>query len=81
MKKVLIGAALGAVGVAATCIIIKLYKDGKLDGPYNDLHAFASRRKRDFMNAVDRGKNQMEYIKDRVEYGIQSSKEKLTEEE
>ena len=78
MKKVLLGAALGA---AAVYLAIKLHKEGKLDGVYDNLNAFASKAKRDFRNVVDPGKNQVEYLKDRVEYGIQSGKEKLTREE
>ncbi|WP_108822972.1 hypothetical protein [Dysgonomonas sp. Marseille-P4361] len=81
MRKVLIGAAIGAAGVAVTCLLVKLYKEGKFDGACDDLNAFASRRKRDFRNAVDAGKNQLEYIKERVEYGVQSGKEKLVGED
>lgn len=81
MKKVLIGAVLGAASVAATYVIVKMYKEGKFDGPFNDLNTFVSKRKRDLKNVVDTSKNQLEYLKDRVEYGVQSGKEKLSGEE
>lgn len=81
MKNVWLGVALGAAGVAATCLIVKLYKEGRLDGVCNDLNTFVSRRRRDLKNVVDTSKNQLDYMKERVEYGVQSAKEKLNSEE
>ena len=72
MKKVLIGAALGAVALYA---VSRLYKQGKLDGFCDDMNKFASKAKRNLKNVADVGKNQVEYIKDRVEYELNNGKE------
>lgn len=74
MKKILIGAALGA---AAVYVIAKLQKEGKLEHLCDNWNVFSSKAKRDLKNVVDAGKNQVEYIKDRVEYEYQNGKEKL----
>jgi len=75
MKKVLIGAA---VGLAAACVIYRLQKKGAFDGVCDNLNVFANKAKRNIKNAVDVGKNQAEYIRDRVEYEFQNGKEKLS---
>lgn len=74
MKKLLIGAA---VGLTAAGVIYRLYKRGSLDCMCENLDAFTNKAKRNIKNAVDMGKNQAEYIKDRVEYEFQNGKEKL----
>lgn len=67
MKKVLLGAAVGA-GLAY--VVSKLHKQGKLDSFYDDVNKFANKAKRNFNIATDLGKNQVEYIKDRVDYKV-----------
>ncbi|MBD8388028.1 hypothetical protein [Dysgonomonas sp. BGC7] len=76
MKKVLIGAA---VGLAAGYVLYRLYQDGKLDGICDSANKFATKAKRDLKNAVDVSKNQVEYLKERAEYGVNKAKEKLDE--
>jgi ElaB/YqjD/DUF883 family membrane-anchored ribosome-binding protein len=75
MKKVLIGAA---VGLAVGAVVYKLYREGKLDGFCDDMGRLADKTKRNLKNAVDVGKNQAEYIKDRVEHEFQAGKERLS---
>ena len=74
MKKVLVGAA---VGLAAGVVIYKLYQQGKLDGVCDNMNKFALKTKKNFKNAVDVGRNQAEYIKDKLEYEYENGKEKL----
>ena len=74
MKKVLIGTA---IGLAAGYAIYKLAQQGKLDCLCDDVNKFAGKTKRNFKNMVDTGKNQAEYIKDRIEYEYENGKEKL----
>ncbi|MDR2955678.1 MAG: hypothetical protein LBV43_11405 [Prevotella sp.] len=77
MKKILLGSALGLV--AAGAVIYKLKKDGKLDDIFHDLHVYSSKKKRDIKNVIDAGKNQVEYVKDRIEYEFNNGKEMLKE--
>lgn len=72
MKKVLVGAVLGA---AAVYVVARLYKQGKFDGFCDDMNKFAMKAKRNLRNAADVGKNQVEYIKDRIEYEFENGKE------
>ncbi len=72
MKRVLIGATVSAVLVYVAC---KLHQQGKLDGIYDGVNKFAFKAKRNLKNVADAGKNQAEYIKDRVEYEFQNGKE------
>lgn len=74
MKKVLIGAG---VGLGVAYLLYKLYQEGKFEGLCSDADRLALKARRSLKNAVDLGKNQAEYIKDRVEYEYQSGKEKL----
>jgi len=67
MKKILAGAVLG---VAAVYVVSKLHKQGKFDGFCDDMSKFADKAKRNFKNVADIGKNQVEYIKDRIDYEI-----------
>ena len=75
MKKILVGSAIGAV---VGGVVYMLYKQGKLDGVCHDMNKMALKGKRDFKNAVAKGKNHAEYLKDRVEYEFQNGKEKIT---
>lgn len=76
MKKILIGTA---IGLAAGVVIYKLYQQGKLDGVCNDMNKFTGKTKKNFKNLVDVSKNQAEYVKERLEYGFENGKEKLSE--
>lgn len=76
MKKTLVGAA---IGLAASYVVYKMYQQGKLDGVCDSVNRFAGKTKRDLMTAVDAGKNQVEYLKDRAEYGVHKAKEKIDE--
>lgn len=78
MKKVLIGAG---VGLGVAFLLYKLYQEGKLYGLCSDVDRLAMKAKRNLKNAVDVGKNQAEYIKDRIEYEYESGKEKLSKAE
>ncbi|MBK5721091.1 YtxH domain-containing protein [Dysgonomonas sp. Marseille-P4677] len=75
MKKVLIGTV---IGVGVSYALYKLYQQGKLDGICDDMSRFAIKTKRNLKNVVDVGKNQAEYIKERVEHEFQSGKEKFS---
>ncbi|WP_029903417.1 hypothetical protein [Prevotella sp. 10(H)] len=72
MKKVLVGAALGAAAIYA---VSKMYKQGKLNTLCNDVSDMAMKAKRNLRNVADMGKNQVEYVKDRVEYEFTNGKE------
>mgnify|MGYP000915926753 CR=1 FL=1 len=74
MKKLLIGAA---VGIGVSYALYKLYEQGKFDGLCEDANRLALKAKKDFKNAVDTGKNQAEYLKDRISQEVQNGKEKL----
>ncbi|NDV79969.1 hypothetical protein [Dysgonomonas sp. 511] len=76
MKKIIAGAV---VGLAASFVAYRLYKQGKFDGMYEDLHKFADKTKRDLKNVVDVSKNQVEYLKGRAEHEISKAKEKVDE--
>lgn len=43
------------------------------------MNKFAGKTKKNFKNLVDVSKNQAEYVKDRLEYGFENGKEKLSE--
>lgn len=67
MKKVLIGAAVGA---AVVCVVAKLYKQGKFDSLCDDVNKLGLKAKRNLKIIGDAGKHEVEYIKDRVEHEL-----------
>lgn len=71
MKNVLIGVALGLAGAY---VVYRLQKKGAFENVCDNLNVFASKTKRNIKNAVDVGKNQAEYIRERVEYEIDKEK-------
>lgn len=71
MKNVLIGVALGLAGAY---VVYRLQKNGTFEDVCDNLNIFASKTKRNIKNAVDVGKNQAEYIRDRIEYEVDKVK-------
>lgn len=71
MKKLIVGAAFGAIAAA---VIYALKKDGKLDEVCDNLNVYARKTKRNLKNAADVSKNEVEYLKERVAYEIGKSK-------
>lgn len=74
MKKLLIGAAIGA-GAAAVYAAYKMKNNGQLDKIGNDLHRLANKARKNIKDTIDMGKNHAEYIKDEVEYEFVNDKE------
>ncbi|MGM5632013.1 YtxH domain-containing protein [Apibacter raozihei] len=63
MKKLILGAALG-VGIGY--LIRKVQEEGCWDDLNNDFDKYASKAKKNFKNILDSGKNEADYVKDRV---------------
>jgi len=76
MKKLLFGIV---AGVALVCLYKKLEKDGCLDDACDQAHGFMSRSRKHFRNAVDAGKNEADYLRDRAEYTVSRAKDKLND--
>lgn len=67
MKNVLFGLT---VGVVIGYVLRRMEDQGQFDAWENKLGEYADKAKKKMKNAVDTGKNQLEYAKDRVEsYG------------
>lgn len=64
MKNLLIGMAIGAV---AGCAIRKMAEEGKFHWMHEDLSQLADKAKKKTKDFVDNGKNQVEYVSDRIE--------------
>lgn len=64
MKNVLFGLTVGAV---IGYVLRRMEDQGQFDSLENKLGEYADKAKKKVKNAVDSGKNQMEYVKDRVE--------------
>lgn len=64
MKKVILGVG---IGVGIICLIRKMYNDGQLDCCCDQVDKFLSKSKRNLRNVVDVAKNEVDYIKERVE--------------
>ncbi len=77
MKKIVLGTALGAtVGIALACLAKAAYERGYFDSVSDSMHNFAFKTKKKFKNAVDTGKNEIEYLQDKAEYEIGKHKRK-----
>lgn len=74
MKKILVGLA---VGVGVGLLLKKMNDEGLLTEVCDDLSRVKSKVARNLKNVADVGMNEAEYIKDRVEAGIEKGKEKL----
>lgn len=74
MKKTILGLAIGA-GVIYLCK--HLHNKGYLAPYENQLHKFTAMSRRNFRDAVDAGKNEAEYLKERAEYIKDKGKETL----
>ena len=75
MKKLLVGTA---IGIAAGYAVYKMAQQGKLDCLCDDIDKYSKKAKRNLKTIVDAGKNQAEYVKDRIEYEYENGKEKLS---
>ncbi len=84
MKKVFLGVTLcAAAGITLAYLTKVAYEKGYFDSISDDLHEFAFKTKKKIKNAVDTGKNEIEYRKSQAEYEIGKRKRKhaaLTEE-
>lgn len=70
MKSVLFGLS---AGVALGYVLRKMKDQGQFDAWEDKMGEYADKAKKKVKNVVDAGKNQMEYVKDRVEdYGTQA---------
>lgn len=70
MKSVLFGLS---AGVALGYVLRKMKDQGQFDAWEDKMGEYADKAKKKVKNVVDAGKNQMEYVKDRVEdYGTQT---------
>lgn len=67
MKDALLGVA---VGFVIGYLTRRMVDQGKFDCLCNDMSELADRTKKTLKDAVDLGKNQVEYIKDRVEHTV-----------
>lgn len=74
MKRLFIGAAVGA---ALAYLFMKSQEDGGLEKLCDDVKGYSGKVKRDAKNAWDKGVNQAEYLKDRVEDKIEMAQAKL----
>lgn len=72
--KFIIGAA---VGVAAGYAIARMQEKGYFDDVCDNLNDFAATTKKNAKNLIDKGANELEYIKERAGYKVQEGKEKL----
>jgi len=76
MKKILLGAIVGA-------FIGYHYKEMKERGDFNqlsdDVNGIAHKAKRELKNAMGKGRNQAEYLKDRAEDEIEKGFDKVDE--
>ncbi len=80
MKKVILGTVLGAaVGITLGCLAKAAYERGYFDSVSDSMHDFAFKTKKKIKNAVDTGKNEMEYLKEKAEYEIGKQKRKHAE--
>lgn len=73
MKKILLGTI---VGIAAGYALFRYKKDGSWDGLCDEFQSLANKTKRDAKNLFDKGKNQVDYIKDEIEYEFDNGEEK-----
>lgn len=70
MKSVLFGLS---AGVVIGYVLRKMKDQGQFDAWEDKMGEYADKAKKKVKNVVDAGKNQMEYVKDRVEdYGTQA---------
>lgn len=66
---------IGALAGVAAFFVLKILKDqGKLDKVTDDVTGAVLRAKRGFKNALDSGKNQAEYLRDKAEYELKKAK-------
>ena len=64
MKNVLFGLA---VGVVVGYVLRRMEDQGQFECLENELHGLTDKAKKKVKDVVDTGKNQVEYVKDRVE--------------
>jgi len=76
MKKVLLGAALGA---AALYLVKRSKEDGGLEKMCDEMKDYAGKVKKNAKDTWDKGVNQAEYLKDRAEDKVQMAQTKMKE--
>ena len=68
MKNVLFGLA---VGVVVGYVLRRMEDQGQFECLENELHGLTDKAKKKVKDVVDTGKNQVEYVKDRVEHMVE----------
>lgn len=71
MKNVLLGVAAGTV---IGYLIRRMVEQGKFDSLFYDADQLMDKAKWQAKNAIDKGRNQVEYVKDRVESAVEKVK-------
>ena len=71
MKNVLFGLA---VGVVVGYVLRRMEDQGQFECLENELHGLTDKAKKKVKDVVDTGKNQVEYVKDRVEHMVENLK-------
>lgn len=71
MKNVLFGLA---VGVVVGYVLRRMEDQGQFECLENELHGLTDKAKKKVKDVVDTGKNQVEYVKDRVEHMVEKPK-------
>ncbi len=72
--KFVIGAV---VGVAAGYAIARMQEKGCFNEVCDNLNDFAATAKKNAKNLIDRGANELEYIKDRAGYKVEEGKRQI----
>lgn len=71
MKNVLLGLA---VGVVVGYVLRRMEDQGQFEALEDDFHGCMDKAKKKVKDVVDTGKNQVEYVRDRVEHLVDKPK-------
>ena len=63
-----------AVGVVVGYVLRRMEDQGQFECLENELHGLTDKAKKKVKDVVDTGKNQVEYVKDRVEHMVEKPK-------
>lgn len=76
MSRMILGLAIGAT---AGYMARKMYEQGYFDQAGDDLDKFVSKAKKKTKDVLDKGENQVEYMKDRAETAVDKGKQAMND--